>query len=106
MKLINSLQPLVGLLKSITCKVPNEFLTLDSNVLKASGDTEATIGVWTRESPHNYENNSRIHEVSATCQLLWYHAVDILGSQHYYPLSDQHHAHTRMNTGLCVSFGY
>jgi len=62
MKLINSLQPLVGLLKSITCKVPNEFLTLDSSVLKASGDTEATIGVWTRESPHNYENNSRIHE--------------------------------------------
>jgi len=30
MKLINSLQPLVGLLKSITCKVPNEFLTVSN----------------------------------------------------------------------------
>lgn len=36
---------------------------VDSEVLQTSGEGEAVVGVWVRESPHNYENNSRINEV-------------------------------------------
>lgn len=30
--------------------------------MKDSGEKEAVVGVWIRESPHNYDNNSRITE--------------------------------------------
>ena len=35
---------------------------LDAEALKDSGEKEAVVGVWIRESPHNYDNNSRITE--------------------------------------------
>lgn len=31
---------------------------LNSPELESSCDVESLVGVWTRESPHNYENNS------------------------------------------------
>ena len=41
---------------------------MDSDALKASSGAEAVLGLWTRESAHNYENNAKIHEV---CGTLW-----------------------------------
>ncbi len=33
-----------------------------SSQVDDSKSKESIVGVWTRESPHNYENNSRISE--------------------------------------------
>ena len=41
---------------------------MDSDALKASDGAEATLGLWNRESSHNYENNARIHEVCCVSQ--------------------------------------
>ena len=35
---------------------------VDTKVLTASEGVESVVGVWHRESPHNYENNSRVNE--------------------------------------------
>ena len=82
MKLIDTIFPLVGALSSVTSKIPEVFLKVssaqrscdchvillrpqvDSDVLRSGDGTEAVLDLWTRESPHNYENNMRIHEVS------------------------------------------
>ena len=37
-------------------------MQVSSDFLKASKYSEAVLAVWTKESSHNYENNSRFHE--------------------------------------------
>ena len=59
--LLNQFQPLVLLLQSLSKKLPHIFIPLGSSELKCK--EESVIAVWTRESPHNYENNSKINEV-------------------------------------------
>ena len=35
---------------------------MNSKQLTSSGDIDTVVRVWTRESKHNYENNSNINE--------------------------------------------
>lgn len=43
-----------------TCIVA--MIQVDTKELTATEGVESVVGVWHRESPHNYENNSRINE--------------------------------------------
>ena len=47
----------------------------------ASGDAEATIGVWTRESPHNYENNLPVTIPISAARILSINDSQILWAQ-------------------------
>ncbi|XP_064406559.1 zinc finger ZZ-type and EF-hand domain-containing protein 1-like isoform X2 [Halichondria panicea] len=56
--LSNRLHPLVPALSNIVNKVPSILLKVDSPELLSCNTPESVVSVWTRESPHNYENNS------------------------------------------------
>ena len=68
--LLTKFQPLVILLHSLSKKIPQIFLNLASKQLEHEED--CVLAVWTRESPHNYENNSKITEV------LWSHGSHMI----------------------------
>ena len=63
--LLQELQPLMEVLHSLFSKFPRLSLQLGAKELK--GEEETVLGVWVRESQHNYENNLRINEVSSGC---------------------------------------
>ena len=63
--LLNTLQPLSSIINNICVAVPSITPKLGSDVLKCQGDDEI-VAVWTRESKHNYDDNSNISEVRST----------------------------------------
>ena len=65
--LLQELQPLMEVLRSLFSKFPGLSLQLGAKELK--GEEETVLGVWVRESPHNYENNMRINEVGSDCRI-------------------------------------
>jgi hypothetical protein len=60
-RLMDTLCPLVPALRTAVTSCPSAFLKLtDAGLLE--DQRESVVGVWTRESPHNYENNAHVTE--------------------------------------------
>lgn len=60
--ILKELMPIFRILTSLFEKLPNKFPRVNSDLLKPGNKEEKVVAVWTRESPHNYENNSKINE--------------------------------------------
>ena len=90
--LLQTLRPLLECVQRLSSSLPSLFPALGSSGLYCDG--ESVLSVWTRESPHNYENNSRVNEVRHVFLLLLF----ILPS--FPPLSPP----LSLHSGVCVSW--
>ena len=59
------LQPLLECIQSLSSSFSSLFPALKDDKLRCDG--ESVLSVWTRESLHNYENNTRLSEVRWYC---------------------------------------
>jgi hypothetical protein len=60
MSLLQTFKSLISIIQSSTDKLTDVFTSPQS--VQSEDETEKVLAVWTRESPHNYENNSKINE--------------------------------------------
>ena len=71
LNLLGSLKCLVKPLQELASQLPTHFFDVGSPALGSAVTEEAVVGMWTRESTHNYENNAHVTEVSVVVLEWW-----------------------------------